>query len=151
MWPDLEGLLTTANRAGCVVPYFVQIDSESVLPEPGPYSHPSEALVPVKGLTELPTGNAEAARIAALRTFSGPLDPSGTTATLNGKALDTRWVRVAPGAHPGSSAPLSWVLSDAARKDLRAQLALQAGPIQQVRSLIDAPAGALRCSAPGRP
>jgi hypothetical protein len=152
LWPSVQALLDQATRAdNCIVPLFLQIDDSDRLPPPGSDRQPSQAVVPIQGLDSVPTGNADASRVAAQRLFSGPFGSRLTSAVLDGERLDIRWFRASPRAHPGTGAPDGWVLSEEAREDLRGQLAYNAGTIERLRRVLDAPEGALACEAEIQP
>jgi hypothetical protein len=149
IWPEVQDLVNRDNRNGaCLVPAFVQIDSSpDVAVAPGTETSPSQALVPLVGLGHVPTGNAASARVAAQRLFEGAVDDRATTVTLDAEPLD-RWFHLVPRAQAGLSAPLSWVLSTAARTDLRQQLTFNRDTIERLRRLLDATPEALRCETP---
>lgn len=150
LWPHVQPLVDNANAAqACIVPYFVQLDSdEDVLPSSSPNASPNELASTVEALRSVPGGNADAARVAAQRLFSGPVDQAGRTAELNGEQLLTRWQRIAPRTHPGATEANSWVLSGEAREDLRRQVAFNGDAIAQLRALLDAAPGAISCKNP---
>ena len=87
----------------------------------------------MQGLLSVPGGNADAARVAAQRVFSGPVDQQGNVASLDGEQVLTRWQRLAPRSHPGATEADSWVLSGQAREDLRKQVAYNADAIAKLR------------------
>ena len=148
LWPAVQSIVDKANAGGsCIVPYFVQIDSEQdVLPSTTPGSSPRDLSASLEALSSAPGGNADAARVAAQREFTGPVDERGTIASLDGQQLLTRWQRLAPRSHPGATEADSWVLSDDARQDLRNQVVYNADSITQLRRLLDAAPGSLTCT-----
>jgi hypothetical protein len=154
MFDSLQPRIDTVNRqtpGSCIVPFFVQLDNDySSSQTPTASEPPGELRLPLAGLQKAQGGEADAARNAAQRRFTGPIDGDGTAVTwTNGEPVE-RWARLVPTAHPGASAPLGWVLSETARIDLRDQLKTDSNRamIAQVRRWLDADGTSLRCARP---
>jgi hypothetical protein len=129
MLPDLNREIEAFNAAAdgaCVVPFMVQIDNGYQTPA-GPVRDPkppNELLVPpltIKEDTGLSGENQHMREELALQ-FQGGYDTAHGAVTLDGSPLPTRYVRLTPQAHPGSQAPLGWVLSKQTMDDLFHQL-----------------------------
>ncbi len=116
-WPRLGTELATASGR-CVLPVFVQIDNGYRRDEIAPSGSSSQLLAPVVGLSNAAAGYEAAARSASRRQFD-------------------QWFTVTTRAHPGSQAPLGWVLSGDAKADLENQLQVNAAGIRAVRALLD--------------
>jgi hypothetical protein len=113
-----------AEGAGrCVTPVFVQIDNGYQSDEIAPVGPTGQLLAPAIGLSRAAAGYEAAARSASRRLFD-------------------HWFTITTRAHPGSQAPLGWVLSSDAQDDLASQLDVNRDAIRAVRSLLDDPAGA---------
>jgi len=124
-WPRLGTELATASGR-CVVPVFVQIDNGYRSDEIAPASSSGQLLAPLVGLSKTSAGYEAAARSASRRQFD-------------------QWFTITTRAHPGSQAPLGWVLSGDAKADLENQLRVNAEGIRAVRALLD---GAVPPSTP---
>ena len=150
LWPTVQSIVDKANAGGsCIVPYFVQIDSEQdVLPSTTPNASPRDLSASLEALSSAPGGNADAARVAAQREFTGPVDqPGHRSPSLDGQQLLHPLAAArARGRTPGPRRPTSWVLSDDARQDLRDQVVYNADNITQLRRLLDATPGSLTCA-----
>ena len=116
-WPRLGTELATASGR-CVLPVFVQIDNGYHRDEIAPSGSSSQLLAPVVGLSNTAAGYEAAARSASRRQFD-------------------QWFTITTRAHPGSQAPLGWVLSGDAKADLENQLQVNAEGIRAVRALLD--------------
>ncbi|MDH4076412.1 MAG: hypothetical protein OEW29_10790, partial [Acidimicrobiia bacterium] len=116
-WPRLGTELATASGR-CVVPVFVQIDNGYRSDEIAPSGSSGQLLAPLIGLSNTAAGYEAAARSASRRLFD-------------------QWFTITTRAHPGSQAPLGWVLSDDAKADLENQLRVNAEGIRAVRALLD--------------
>lgn len=116
-WPRLGTELATASGR-CVLPVFVQIDNGYHRDEIAPSGSSSQLLAPVVGLSNTAAGYEAAARSASRRQFD-------------------QWFTITTRAHPGSQAPLGWVLSGDAKADLENQLQVNADDIRAVRALLD--------------
>jgi hypothetical protein len=150
LWPEVETVIDLLNTqepdADCVVPYFIQIDGDQdLLPATEVASPPSQLSAPFDALRTAPGGYADASRVAAQRLFTGPVDSSGTQASLDGQPQESRWARLAPLARPAAAAVDSWVLSDNERANLRQQVSYHADTITTLRSVLDADPAALKC------
>ena len=111
----------------------------------GSSSLPGQVLALITAIKQVSSGEESAARTALRQLFTGSVD--GRTVSLTGSngtgvPNPNRWFNISTQAHPGSVAPLGWVLSTDAKNDLRAQLAINAELIRQVRELLD---GTLAC------
>jgi hypothetical protein len=151
LWPEVESLVTELNVLGdCIVPYFIQIDGDpDLLPATNVGNPPSQLSAPLDALRSAPGGYADAARVAAQRAFTGPVDSAGTQAFFEGEPLTApRWSRFAPRSQPAASADDSWVLSDNEREDLRQQVAFETETITRLRRVLDAPPGSMTCETP---
>jgi hypothetical protein len=146
LWPEVDEYVTKHNQVadnGCLVPFFLQIDNgysqaqgRSVDPQP------SELTVPIVGYQHASGGIANAARIAAARRFSGTIvDRAGTEVVADPSVLVPtpvpRFMQLTTQSHPGTKAPLGWVLSEAAQRDLDEQLSALGRDIEQVRAWLD--------------
>ncbi|MEZ5408661.1 MAG: hypothetical protein R2761_11580 [Acidimicrobiales bacterium] len=116
-WPRLGTELATASGR-CVVPVFVQIDNGYRSDEIAPAGSSGQLLAPLIGLSNTAAGYEAAARSASRRQFD-------------------QWFTITTRAHPGSQAPLGWVLSGDAKADLENQLQVNAEGIRAVRALLD--------------
>ena len=81
-------------------------------------------VVPLVAISNTPGGVESAARQASLDMLNR---------YYGRDARGVQWFRITTFAHPGSSAPLGWVLSDDARDDLKRQLVLNGDVIAAVR------------------
>ncbi len=121
-WPTLvRQLAKTTGR--CVVPVFVQIDNGYRSDEIAPTGSTGQLLAPLIGLTKSSTGYEAAARTESRRMFD-------------------HWFTITTRAHPGSQAPLGWLLSSDAKEDLEQQLNLNKDDIRAIRRLLDQPSSA---------
>ncbi len=126
LWPSLVPLFTDAGHDRCAAPLFLQIDNgyASDQVSTSGRSVVGQFVVPLVAISNTPGGVESAARQASLDMLN----------RYYGR--DTRgvqWFRITTFAHPGSSAPLGWVLSDDARADLKRQLVLNGDVIAAVR------------------
>ena len=107
----------TRPRGSCYMPVLLQLDNSyagGASTKKG--NRPWEALAPALTLKGARDARENNARQAAALLFS--------TAHAFGSdwsAVD-RYAHIYPRAHPGSSAPLGWILSAATRDDLRNEL-----------------------------
>ena len=145
LWPRFQPLVDQANEAGsCLVPFFVQIDADdTTVPAVG-----RRLGQRVRHAPQRPPGgawsNAGAARAAAQRMFTGPIDDRGTTATLDGQPIEP--ARPAPRLRPaGRHRDQQLGPVDRGARGPRDQVAYSADTIEQLRRLLDAPADALQC------
>jgi hypothetical protein len=107
-----------ADGRSCIVPVFVQIDNGYDFNSATPAGRPWEMLVPfTTAMGASRSREAQSKQLAA--EIFGPAEFSGE---LIAKNVLTRWIRIVPEAHPGVQAPIGWILSDAARSDLRAEI-----------------------------
>lgn len=152
LWPSVEQEVSAYNaergNTDCVVPFFLQIDngySDVSTPLGGTtVAHdprPNELTLPLAAQRQAPGGVANRARAAAQRLFGQePFDSAGTqvirTAGFDQPSV-LRFARISTQGHPGTKAPLGWVLSPAAMRDLDDQLAGQGLPIEFVRAWLD--------------
>ncbi len=159
LWPEvaeligdnnLEATSPTPSSAGdpeaspaCVVPYFLQIDNGySGAPTTSGDPRPSQLTAPLSGQRKASGAIANAARQAASRFFSTEaIDPAGTMIDLAPNALGDaslhRFEQITTVSHPGTKAPLGWVLSEAAQQDLDDQLVGVGVQIERVRAWLD--------------
>lgn len=130
-WPRLGTELATA-AGRCVVPVFVQIDNGYRSDEIAPSGSSGQLLAPLIGLSNTAAGYEAAARSASRRQFD-------------------QWFTITTRAHPGSQAPLGWVLSGDAKADLENQLRVNSDGLRAVRALLDGggPADAPSAICPG--
>ena len=124
LWAELEPHVDRFNRetpAQCVVPFFLQIDNHyKETKSLAEIRRPSELTVPITAVRQARDARENDARQTAALEFDGPFGPY-QEAQLAGSTVK-RYAHVYPRAHPGTSAPLGWTLSEASIKDLRAQL-----------------------------
>lgn len=123
LWARLEPLIESHNRGGsgpCVVPFMLQLDNHYKEPRsPGATGRPWEVGVPVVAVRAARDARENGARQSVALLFSAP-SAAGVTASA-GPAL-SRYAHLFPRAHPGTSAPLGWALSQASMGDLTNQL-----------------------------
>jgi hypothetical protein len=120
---DSNNSASNADGRSCIVPVFIQIDNGYDFNAATPAGRPWEMLVPfttAMGATRSREAQSKqlAGEIFGARLFSGGL-------TAKNVSELARWIRIVPEAHPGVQAPIGWVLSDAARSDLRGQIGNQ--------------------------
>jgi hypothetical protein len=121
LWQALESRVALYNRrsgANCLVPLLLEIDNHYSEPH-GPKAgwRPRELLVPSSTLSKVRDGReAQAREEAALIFGSEEITPGVRIPGVD------RVAHIFPRAHPGTTAPLGWTLSDAAQEDLRRQL-----------------------------
>ena len=127
IWPAVAEQFMPDSKMGCVTPIFLQVDNGYSSDAAGARvpSTLNQLLAPAQAELKISNGLEKAARQESQQLFES-------------KGLADNWFRAATVAHPGSSAPLGWVLSSDARDDLKAQLRLNASTINAVRSLLDA-------------
>ena len=125
--------LLTRDTAACVVPVFLQIDNGYTGQSSGADSTVGQLTAPLTGLQKEAAGWEAAARAESRREFD---DSSEPTASAPARASD-HFFQVATRAHPGAKAPLGWVLSKAARDDLRDQLEVNRAEILRLRGVLD--------------
>jgi hypothetical protein len=111
----------TANS--CVVPFMVQVDNGYDIPDPPPRDRkPAELLAPKQAKDVSTQGWIANAKQSVAAVFTRPFAAGPSLAMVGGWPLSDRYVHIYPRAHPGVQAPLGWLLSNAARQDLRGQL-----------------------------
>jgi hypothetical protein len=127
LWPHMAASLSDGSP--CAAPVFVQIDNgytseELVTSGRGVVN---QFITPISAVLASSRGQENGARQASHALFA------------------PAWHRITTAAHPGSSAPLGWVLSTDARNDLQRQLTRPqtAQEITQLRNALDdlAPCG----------
>lgn len=132
MWPQIADAVTAATvaerGAECVRPIFVQIDNgyNDRTPVVGD-AESAGVLTPLAGELNLAAGNDASARQRAFAMFAG---------SPNDQQL---WFHIQTFSHPGSAAPLGWVLSNDAMDDLDAELKNNAEAIAAIRGYLDRP------------
>lgn len=126
LWPrideQLQLLSDSQQQLDDVRSIFIQIDNgyhDATAPQPD--SRPNELLVPSNSRAEAMGGVANASKQAAERVFDC-------------------FIRITTLAHPGSQAPLGWVLSESSQTSLDNQLIANAAEIETARTLLDDPA-----------
>ena len=123
LWARLEPLIRSHNQSNagpCVVPVLLQLDNHYTEPRnPGATGRPWEAGVPLAAVRAARDARENDARQAAALLFSTST-VAGVTPT-DGETL-ARYAHLFPRAHPGTSAPLGWALSQASMDDLTNQL-----------------------------
>ncbi len=124
LWTRVEPLVSSFNRSTttqCVVPLMLQIDNHYTEPRGIAKTRRSpELFVPIEAVKAARNARETDARQTAALTFDGRFGPHARI-TLDGNEVD-RYAHVYPRAHPGTTAPLGWALSDASMKDLTDQL-----------------------------
>jgi hypothetical protein len=120
---DANNSASNAGGRSCIVPVFIQIDNGYDFNAATPAGRPWEMLVPFTTAMGASRSREAQAKQLAGDIFGARLFSDGLTAK-NVSELQ-RWIRIVPEAHPGVQAPIGWVLSDAARSDLRAQIGNQ--------------------------
>jgi len=126
LWPTLSGELerALARDQRCISPIFLQIDNGYTGSRrlPSGRSVLSQFTAPLTAIRQAPAGAEDAARQQSYDLF-GP----------------DQFVWITTRAHPGSSAPLGWVLSEDAEADLLDQLQRNSSAIDHLRDLLDHP------------
>ena len=131
LWPELREALTahasTAIPQACVAPIFLQIDNGYASDELSGVGRGTvgQVIAPLQAVMNSSAGEEAAAREASHQLFAD---------TPNGQ-----WFRITTHAHPGSTAPLGWVLSADAQDDLLDQLRINGAAIREIRELLDHP------------
>ena len=127
LWPELQAALGSAPQR-CVSPVFLQIDNGYASDQVSGVARGAvgQVLAPLRAVLSSSAGEEAAAREASRQLFDGS-DGPGT------------WFRITTYAHPGSTAPLGWVLSSDAMNDLERQLVVNAPTIIAIRDLLDHP------------
>jgi len=124
LWTHLEPLVAEHNARGavpCIVPVFLQVDNHyKETRNAGATGRPSEAAVPLRAVRAARDARENDARQATALLFSEPR-AAGVAASVDGVPL-VRFAHLFPRAHPGTSAPLGWALSQASMDDLTEQL-----------------------------
>ncbi|MDY7104742.1 MAG: hypothetical protein S0880_26455, partial [Actinomycetota bacterium] len=160
LWPAFEEALlrhpAVVASGACIVPVAVQLDSTEA-PSPRSGDVPGEIITPLSTFLTAQRSIEAAARLGLMSAFSGTVSGPRTVADLadpfpgdpagpgGGREPSRRFVRIAPQARPGATAPLGWTLSDAVRADLQDQLVVNRAQIEHLREVLD---GAhLRCEA----
>jgi hypothetical protein len=138
LWPALQHEVDTALGGdvakNCVSGLFLQIDngySSEDVRSIGQLHEFGQVLAPLHGILSVPAGVEAAARQASRTLFE--------RGAATGAERTTGWYRISTFAHPGSSAPLGWVLSTDAKEDLDDQLRLNAGQFEAIRNAIEHP------------
>ena len=126
----VSGSCSPATRAACVVPVFLQIDNGYTGQSSGADSTVGQLTAPLTGLQKEAAGG---------RPRPGPSRDASSTTRPNRPArqpapASDHFFQVATRAHPGAKAPLGWVLSKAARDDLRDQLEVNRAEIVRLRA-----------------
>jgi len=123
LWARLEPLIASHNRSGsgpCVVPFMLQLDNHYKEPRsPGATGRPWDTGVPLIAVRAARDARESGARQATALLFSAP-SAAGISASAGGPL--PRYAHLFPRAHPGTSAPLGWALSQASMDDLTNQL-----------------------------
>ena len=123
LWARLEPLITEHNEGDvgpCVVPVLLQLDNHYQEPRsPGATGRPWESGVPFIAVRAARDARENDARQATALLFSLPT-VAGVEPTDGGPL--PRYAHLFPRAHPGTSAPLGWTLSQASMDDLTNQL-----------------------------
>jgi hypothetical protein len=123
LWARLEPLVRSHNESNagpCVVPVLLQLDNHYKEPRnPGATGRPWEAGVPLAAVRAARDARENDARQATALLFSTPTVAG--VAPTDGETLP-RYAHLFPRAHPGTSAPLGWALSQASMDDLTNQL-----------------------------
>ncbi|MDR7277491.1 hypothetical protein [Catenuloplanes atrovinosus] len=152
LWRGLEPLVAAHNRAAgpgapVVVPMLVVLDSHYQRRGVPPASdQPTELLAPLTAYRAPHEAHDEPIMLQdALLELSGPPPGlnSGTLRVGDDPCGGSRVFRVAPDEQPGVEAPLGWVLSDAARRDLSAELDRQTASGARCATIPERAAGTL--------
>ena len=124
LWSRLEPLVARQNAVAggrCVVPVFLQLDNHYKEPRNSSATgRPWESGVPLQTVRAARDARENGARQAAALLFSTSV-AAGVSASAGGAPL-VRYAHLFPRAHPGTSAPLGWTLSQASMDDLTNQL-----------------------------
>jgi hypothetical protein len=126
LWARLEPLVSSHNRdpdrgGPCVAPVLIQLDNHYKEPRNlGSSRRPWEAVAPILAVRAARDARENDARQAVALLFSAP--DVGDVAISDAGGVVPRYAHLFPRAHPGTSAPLGWALSDASREDLTTQL-----------------------------
>ena len=124
LWARLEPLVAVHNRSNpgrCIVPVMLQLDNHYKEPRNvGATGRPWEFGVPLLTVRAARDARENGARQAAALLFSGRV-AAGVSASVDETPL-VRYAHLFPRAHPGTSAPLGWALSQASMDDLTNQL-----------------------------
>jgi hypothetical protein len=135
LWDRLQPLIRRHNQGGrrpCVVPVLLQLDNHYKEPRsPGATGRPWETGVPIITVRAARDARENDARQAAALLFTAP-SAAGISATEGGTTLP-RYAHLFPRAHPGTSAPLGWALSQASMDDLTNQLRERANQRELVK------------------
>jgi hypothetical protein len=125
LWPSVLDRLATRDASTgdeqrpARESIFIQIDNgydEAAAPHTD--RRPNELLVPTQGRDRAMGGIANASKQGAERTFDC-------------------FIRITTHAHPGSQAPLGWVLSSSSLASLDSQLKVNAAELERARNLLD--------------
>ena len=117
LMPTVLDDLSRNDDLACIVPVYLQIDNGYVSVARRPISgRTTQLIAPLSAVTGVRAANESAAQQEALELFD-------------------EVSRVEPIAHPGVQAPLGWVLSDAAQRDLEDQLERQESVIEEFAQL----------------
>ena len=124
LWARLEPLVARHNATAgrpCVVPVLLQLDNHYKEPRsPGASGRPWEAAVPIQTVRAARDARENGARQAVALLFAQD-EVAGVSPAVEGTRL-VRYAHLFPRAHPGTSAPLGWALSQASMDDLTNQL-----------------------------
>ena len=128
LWPELQAGLAAAAPKQCVSPVFLQIDNGYASDQVSGTGEGAvgQVLAPLRAVIASSAGEEAAAREASHQLF--------------GDRIGGSWFRITTYAHPGSTAPLGWVLSSDAMDDLERQLVVNGPTITAIRNLLDHPA-----------
>jgi hypothetical protein len=125
LWNAIADEIRKANAepdGPCIVPLYLQIDNEYSEVTTKSLSRAKELSAPlVTFLTGKDSRESQSRQEAAL-IFSRPLEALEKWPVVEGGLVD-RYAHIYPRAHPGTTAPVGWVLSNASRNDLVRQLA----------------------------
>ena len=127
LWPELQAGIAAASPKQCVSPVFLQIDNGYASDQVSGIGQGAvrQVLAPLRAVIASSSGEEAAAREASRQLFDG--------------ADGGSWFRITTYAHPGSTAPLGWVLSSDAMNDLERQLVVNGATITAIRDLVDHP------------
>lgn len=123
LWNALEPEVAAANQgsAAPIVPLLIHIDNHyNSTSAPASGSAPHEAVVPLETLLDTRDGHDQDARVEAMLLFGSDAPATATVPATD--CLTDRVANLYPREHPGTEAPLGWVMSHESRSDLAGQL-----------------------------